>query len=164
MSAIFQAIDESSQLGTQAWSSRSFETLNLIDNHVTPGQRLLHLPCLTPWLQSCERQNFTIVYPDSSPVATVRWEISGCRREGLSPILRGRPLRVWPCSSEYIDNSNWTWFSFFILIFIFAFFIEEVTGIRNRHGRTGKLVWLGCRMWNSREPVKLLCWKKILVA
>lgn len=72
MSAIFQAIDESSQLGTQAWSSRSFETLNLIDNHVTPGQRLLHLPGLTPWLQSCEIQNFTIVYPDSPPMETVR--------------------------------------------------------------------------------------------
>lgn len=50
MSAIFQAIDENSQLGTQAWSSRNFETLNLIDSHVTSGQRLLHLPGLIPWL------------------------------------------------------------------------------------------------------------------
>jgi len=26
--------------------------------------------------------------------------------------LRGRPLGVWPCSNEYIGNTNWTWWGF----------------------------------------------------
>lgn len=37
--------------------------------------------------------------------------------------LRAWPLQVWPCSSKYIRNLNWTWYFSFLFFFFFLFLL-----------------------------------------
>lgn len=66
------------------------------------------------------------------------WLLAGVKVEKDSVFFR--KLRVWPCSSESMVNTNWNCF----------FWGGKVTKAGDRHGRTDKWAWLGCKMWNSK--------------
>lgn len=77
-----------------------------------------------------------------------RW---GYVRGMIQFYLRGRPLKVWLCSSEYMDNTHWT-FSFFYKSFIT--FLMLKFGGRGSHMGGGEheitVIWeqSGYMMWN----------------
>lgn len=80
-----------------------------------------------------------------------------CQRGTTQFFLRSWPLRVWPSSSEYINNTNWTFKKHFLLILIFLFFWRLSHRGGGRYGRTGKWVGLGRMMWNSQRVNKKNC-------
>lgn len=69
--------------------------------------------------------------------------------------LRGRPLRVWPCSSDYIDNTN----GFFIY---FYFYFGGGHKLGGGTWKDWEVNVIGVHAWYEtlRESIKMVCWKK----
>lgn len=79
-------------------------------------------------------------------VALYNWWLLVDVQKEKDSVLIG-PLRVWPCSIEYLDDTNWTFFKFY---FCFYFFEREVTK-GGGHGKTGKWLWSRYVIWNSQR-------------
>lgn len=49
------------------------------------------------------------------------WLLAGVEWDKTHFSLKDWPLGVWPCSSEHVSNTNWTWCIFLLLLFLLHF-------------------------------------------